>query len=74
MHELRSLDTSQLIDLLSQYTASYSKMLSNGTTQEEYEKSSLAVKALQAEIELRKKLGTVSPQSATDSTTPPDFS
>ena len=66
MQELRSLDTSQLMDLLSQHTASYSSMLTNGTTTEEFEKSSLAIKALQSEIELRKKSGTLTPKQVND--------
>ena len=74
MQELRSLDTSQLIDLLSHHTATFSRMLNNGTTDEEYEKSYLAIKALQYEIELRKKSGTNTSKPVTDSTPSPDFS
>lgn len=73
MEELRTLDTSQLIDLLSKYTIDYTKMMSDGTTEEEYAKCNLTIKALQAEIELRKKSGTISPNPETDMTSPPDF-
>ena len=74
MQELRSLETSQLIDLLAKYTADYTKMFSEGSTEEEYARLNLTIKALQAEIEKRKKLETINPNSATDITTPPDFS
>lgn len=74
MEELRTLDTSQLIDMLSKYTTDYTKMLAEGTTEEEYTKRKLAIKALQAEIESRKKTGRISPNPETDITTPPDFS
>ena len=73
MEELRTLDTSQLIDLLSKYTTDYTKMMSDGTTEEEYAKCNLTIKALQTEIELRKKSGTTSPNPETNMTSPPDF-
>lgn len=74
MQELRNLETSQLIDLLAQHTVDYTKMMSEGTTEEEYAKCNLIIKALQTEIEVRKKSGTITPNSATDITTPPDYS
>jgi len=74
LQELQTLDTSQLVDLLAQHTANYSKMLSEGTTEEEYDKCKLTIKAIHAEIELRKKAGSISPNQVTDITTPPDFS
>ena len=74
MEELRILGTEQLIDLLAKYTIDYTKMMSDGTTEEEYAKCNLTIKALQAEIEVRKKSGTITPNSATDITTPPDYS
>jgi hypothetical protein len=73
MQELRAIETSQLIDLLAQHTADYTKMMSEGTTKEEYEKCNLMIKALQAEIEVRKKSGTITPNPETDITLPPDF-
>lgn len=73
MEELRILGTEQLIDLLAKYTIDYTKMMSDGTTEEEYAKCNLTIKALQAEIEVRKKLGTMTPNPETDITPPPDF-
>jgi len=72
MQDFRSLETTQLVDLLAQHTADYSKMLTNGTTHEEYAKYNLAIRAIQAEIEVRKKAGSIN--SGTDITTAPDFS
>ncbi len=63
----------QLIDMLSKYTADYTKMMSDGTTEEEYSKCSLTIKALQAEIEVRKKSGSITPKPETDMTTPPNL-
>jgi enolase len=74
MQELRILETSQLIDLLAKYTADYTKMFSDGTSEEDYEKLNITIKALQTEIELRKKAGSITPNPETDITTPPDFS
>jgi len=74
MQELRNLETSQLVDLLAQHTADYTKMMSEGTTEEEYSKCNLIIKALQTEIEERKKLGGVTTNPNTDITIPPDFS
>jgi len=74
MQELYKLETTQLVDLLAQYTADYTKSMSEGTTGEEYAKLKLAIKALQAEIESRKQSEIISPDLKTDITTPPDFS
>ena len=74
MQDLRNLETSQLIDLLAQHTADYTKMMIEGTTEEEYAKCNLTIKALQTEIEVRTKSGTITPNSATDMTAPPDYS
>ena len=49
-------------------------MMSEGTTEDQYANCNLTIKALQAEIEIRKKLGTIAPNSATDITMPPDYS
>jgi len=67
------LETEQLIDLLSKYTADYTKMMSDGTTEDEYTKCNLTIIALQTEIEGRKKSGTIISNLETDITTPPDF-
>ena len=74
MQKLRALETSQLMDLLAKYTADYTKMFSEGTTEVEYAKLNLTIKALQTEIEKRKKAGSINPNTETDITTPPDFS
>ncbi|TMI89428.1 MAG: hypothetical protein E6H08_16540 [Bacteroidetes bacterium] len=71
MQELGNLETSRLVDLLAQHTADYTKMMSEGTTEEEYAKCKLIIKALQAEIESRK---TNTTGSETNITPLPDFS
>ena len=65
--ELQGMDNSQLIDLLAKLTSDYTKMLSERATNEEYEKCKMAIKAIQAEIDLRKN------NETTDITRPPDF-
>lgn len=72
--ELRTLDTSQLMDILAKYTIDYTKMLNDGSSQEEYLKCKEAIKAIQSEIELRQTGGTDSPTSNSSSTMSPDFS
>ena len=73
MEDLRILETGQLIDLLAKYTTDYTRMMSDGTTEDEYAKCNLTIKALQTEIVARKNLGTITPNPETDITTPPDF-
>ena len=65
--ELSSMGNSELMDLLAKYTSDYTRMMSEGTSKEEYEKCKMTIKALQAEIELRKS------NDSTNITTPPDF-
>ena len=73
MQELRTLDNTQLIDLLAQYTSDYTKMISENMMGDDYEKCKLTIKAIQTEIDVRKTNGgNVSVQS--NMTTPPDFS
>ena len=73
MQELRTLDNTQLIDLLAQYTSDYTKMISENLMGDDYEKCKLTIKAIQTEIEVRKTNGgNVSAES--NMTTPPDFS
>ena len=73
MQELRTLDNTQLIDLLAQYTSDYTKMISENMMGDDYEKCKLTIKAIQTEIDVRKTNGgNVSAQS--NMTTPPDFS
>ena len=55
MQELRSLETSILVDLLVTQTTNYSRMLSEGTSQEEFARCSLTIKAIQAELDLRRR-------------------
>jgi hypothetical protein len=73
MQELRTLNNTQLIDLLAQYTSDYTKMISENMMGDDYEKCKLTIKAIQTEIDVRKTNGgNVSAQS--NMTTPPDFS
>jgi hypothetical protein len=73
MQELRTLDNTQLIDLLAQYTSDYTKMISENMMGDDYEKCKLTIKAIQTEIDVRKTDGgNVSAESSM--TTPPDFS
>ena len=73
MDELRNLETGQLLDLLVKYTTDYTRMMSDGPTEEEYAQCNLTIKALQTEIEVRKKSGTITPNPETDITLPPEF-
>ena len=70
--ELKSLDTSQLMDKLVKYTLEYTKMLNEGATQEEYLKCKLAIKAIQSEIELRQN-GEKDSSNLNDKATSSDF-
>jgi hypothetical protein len=73
MQELRTLDNTQLIDLLARYTSDYTKMISVNMMGDDYEKCKLTIKAIQTEIDVRKTNGgNVSAESSI--TTPPDFS
>ena len=73
MQELRTLESTQLIDLLAQYTSDYTKMISENMMGDDYEKCKLIIKAIQTEIDVRKTNGgNVSAESSM--TTPPDFS
>ena len=72
--ELRTLDTSQLMDMLAKYTIDYTKMLTDGSSQEEYLKCKEAIKAIQSEIELRQNGEAVAQTLDSNFTTPPDFS
>ena len=73
MQELRTLNNTQLIDLLAQYTSDYTKMISENMMGDDYEKCKLTIKAIQTEIDVRKTNGgNVSAEKSI--TTPPDFS
>ena len=58
IQEIHTLETSSLVDLLAIYTANYSRMLREGTSDEEFAKCSLAIRSIQAEIDSRKKTRT----------------
>ena len=73
MHELQSLDNSQLIDLLARHTSEYTKMITDNNMGDDYEKCKLTIKAIQTEIEIRKNNLNSFP-GETNITTPPDFS
>jgi len=73
MQELRTLDNTQLIDLLAQRTSEYTKMIAENMMGDDYEKCKLAIKAIQTEIDVRKTNGgNVSGEKSM--TAPPDFS
>ena len=61
MQALRTLETSVLMDMLSKYTIVYTRMLTDGSSQEEYLKYKEAIKAIQLELELRQDEETGSP-------------
>ena len=67
MQEIHSLETSVLIDLLSDYTANYSRMLKEGSSEEDFAKCSLKLRSIQTEIDSRKRKRTNT--SITDSNT-----
>jgi len=71
--ELRTLDTSRLMDILAKYTIDYTKMLGNGSSQDEYLKCKEAIKAIQAEIELRQNGETDAQTLDGNNTTPQVF-
>lgn len=53
MSDLQKMDITALVDLLSFYTAQYTKMMSEGCTQEEYNACKNEILSLQLEIEAR---------------------
>jgi len=65
MQELHTIQTSDLVDMLSKQTIEYSKMLVEGASDEKYLKSKLSIEALQAEIRSRQKSGIISPTPET---------
>ena len=73
MHELSSLDNSQLMDLLARHTSEYTKMITDNNMGDDYEKCKLTIKAIQTEIEIRKNNLNSFP-GETNITNPPDFS
>lgn len=55
MQELQTLETSLLVDMLASHTADYSKMLTEGASDEEFAKCNLTIRAIQVEIDSRKQ-------------------
>lgn len=55
MKDLKNLDQSGLVDLLSQKTNEYMKMFKEGAAQKEYEACKKMIDQITAEIESRKK-------------------
>ena len=74
MQEFQSLETSILVDMLASLTADYTKMLSEGAPAEEFEKCNLNLRALQAEIDLRKKTSANTDTTDPNIILPPDYS
>jgi hypothetical protein len=55
MENLQTLEMSELLDMLAEHTIRYSQMMSDGTTNEEYENCRTLISAIQEEILRRKK-------------------
>ena len=67
MQELRSLETSDLVDLLANQTEKYTRRLREGISQEEFARCILMIKAIQTELDSRKQT------AANTSTTDPNI-
>jgi hypothetical protein len=74
MQTLPTLETSVLMDMLSKYTIVYTRMLTDGSPQEEYLKYKEAIKAIQLELELRQNEETGSQDLNSKIPTHADFS
>lgn len=55
MDELRELSTEQLLEMLSKYTADYTRMIRDGATHTEHAACQQALNELQSEILFRKQ-------------------
>jgi hypothetical protein len=55
MKDIQNLELTVLVDLLSQHTARYYKILSDGGSEEEFTSCKKTIQLLQSEIEFRKK-------------------
>jgi hypothetical protein len=53
MENLSSMERDVLVDMLAEYTAKYTRMLTEGTDKREYAKCKLTIEAIQKEIEAR---------------------
>ena len=67
LQELQQLETSILMDMLATQTADYTRMLTEGASEDEYARCNLTIRAIQTEIELRKRT------AANTSTTDPNI-
>lgn len=67
LQELQQLETSILLDMLVAQTADYTRMLTEGASEDEYARCNLTIRAIQTEIELRKRT------TANTSTTNPNI-
>ena len=67
LQELQQLETSILMDMLAKQTSDYTRMLTEGASEDEYAKCNLTIRAIQTEIELRKRT------TANTSTTDPNI-
>jgi len=73
MEALNGMEHTQLIDLLAKLTTDYTKMITDNNMGDDYEKCKLTIKAIQAEIDIRKN--TINNGSGEITmTTPSDFS
>jgi hypothetical protein len=55
MKDIQNLELTVLVDLLSQHTARYYKILSDGGSEDEFTSCKKTIQSLQSEIESRKK-------------------
>jgi hypothetical protein len=55
MNDYRHMELSSLVDMLSEYTAHFSKMRTEGCSDSEFTSIKETIRLLQAEIETRKK-------------------
>lgn len=53
MENLAVFDKEKLMDMLAEYTSTYTRMLSEGRQTKEFQKCKLAIEAIQKEINLR---------------------
>lgn len=67
LQELQQLETSILMDMLAKQTSDYTRMLTEGASEDEYARCNLTIRAIQTEIELRKRT------TANTSTTDPNI-
>lgn len=56
MQDLRNKELEELIDLLAQYTAKYSRLVTQGSDDDEYWECKHRIRLLQEEIEKKKKI------------------